>query len=96
MTRQNVFSDYVVINGVIKSPGKFEGQPLYAPYFWDLMLEGGGFTYENEEEGVVETEFVVEQGDLDEFPELKDYDRVYIWDDDQGFVHCEGSNDDDK
>ena len=26
-------------NGVITSPGKFEGEPLYAPYFWSRLEE---------------------------------------------------------
>jgi hypothetical protein len=24
----------------ISSPGKFEGEPIFAPYFWDLALQG--------------------------------------------------------
>lgn len=26
----------------IKEPGKFEGEPDYIPYYWDLRLSGGG------------------------------------------------------
>lgn len=28
-------------NGRIVSPGKFEGEMIYVPYFWDVSLDGG-------------------------------------------------------
>ena len=27
-------------NKIIRSPGKFEGEPIYTPYFWDRCLQG--------------------------------------------------------
>lgn len=39
MTRKEIAETYKVDErGVIRSPGKFEGEPIYVPYFWD---EGG-------------------------------------------------------
>lgn len=32
--------DYTVRGGVITSPGKFEGEPLYVPYYYGIGLEG--------------------------------------------------------
>jgi len=43
MTREKILRDYKVDeHGVIRSPGKFEAEMLYAPYFYDIMMEGGG------------------------------------------------------
>lgn len=94
MTRQDILNQYVVVNGIIKSPGKFEEEPIYAPYFWELSQDGGGEDFaEVDEEGneFLQTSFIVEPGDVDEFPELEGIEEVLIWDDDQGFVYCEAS-----
>lgn len=41
MTREEIIKDYNVdANGVIRRPGKFEGEMLYVPYFWQMGLEG--------------------------------------------------------
>jgi hypothetical protein len=40
MTREETFRNYKVENDRIIEPGKFEGQPVFAPYFWNLALEG--------------------------------------------------------
>jgi hypothetical protein len=33
---------YTVRNGIIQNFGKFEGEPLSTPYFYDMMLNGEG------------------------------------------------------
>jgi hypothetical protein len=41
MTREDIFTAYTVdANKIIRTPGKFEGEPIYAPYFWDCALQG--------------------------------------------------------
>jgi len=36
MTREQITSEYNIDdNGIIRNPGKFEGEMLYVPYFWD-------------------------------------------------------------
>jgi hypothetical protein len=41
LTRQSILDDYAVdANKIIRSPGKFEGEPLYVPYFWDCATQG--------------------------------------------------------
>ena len=33
-------------NGIIRNPGKFEGETLATPYFYDIMLNGEGHVIE--------------------------------------------------
>ena len=40
ITRQDIEREYTVCNGEIMSKGKFDGEPVWAPYFWDLALHG--------------------------------------------------------
>jgi len=41
MTRAEILAQYEIKDGIIVSPGKFEGEPLYAPYFYSIWLDGG-------------------------------------------------------
>jgi len=41
MNRQDVLDTYQHdANKIIRSLGKFEGEPIYAPYYWDCCLKG--------------------------------------------------------
>ena len=41
MNRQIIERNYVVdSSGRIRSPGKFEGEMLYVPHFWDAGMSG--------------------------------------------------------
>ena len=68
-------------NGRITSPGKFEGEALYVPYFWEKGLSGW---YDDEEDG--NYVFFVMPEDREQFPELKQLRRVVLTEDDNGFV----------
>lgn len=81
---ENYFS--VSPQGNIASPGKFESEQLYAVHFWDLVLEGSGSLYDDNDQDVYL--FDVEEEDRAEFPELNDVKRVAVWEDTQGFVWC--------
>ena len=84
MTRTDILRDYNVDSrGVIRSPGKFEGEYLYAPYFWDLFLNGGA----DEDDGDV-LRFNVTEKDRLEFPELVGVHAVTLTECDQGFVYA--------
>jgi hypothetical protein len=64
-------------DGIIRSPGKFEGQPLYVPYFWEQKpdaIKGNVMCYE------------VLPKDKSEFPELKGRKVIKLIEDDMGFV----------
>ena len=84
MTRTEILRQYDVDSaGVIRSPGKFEGEYLYAPYFWDLFLEG----CTDEDDGDV-LRFNVTEKDRMEFPELVAVQVVTLTECEQGFVYC--------
>jgi len=84
MTRQEIETSYRVENGVIRSPGKFEGEPVYVPYFWQFYLEGGA----EDDDGETLT-FHVTDEDRAMFPELANVRHVFLWESDDGFVACD-------
>ena len=82
MTRQDLLTQYDVDeNGIIVSLGKFESEPLYIPYFWDMYLNG----FADDDDGESLT-FEVTIEDREQFPELANVRHVFIWETDQGFV----------
>ena len=83
MTRQQIESDYAVSNGRISSPGMFEGEAIYVPYFWDAYLNG----FSDRDDGRV-LGFDVSPEDKAIFPELKRRRTVKLYQRDDGFV-CE-------
>ena len=92
MTRAEVMAQYAVdANGTIVSPGKFEGEPLYAPHFWELALEGDGDEVYDNNVGRYVSIIRVEPWDRVEYPELgeDDVNLIQIHEDDQGFVRLE-------
>ena len=104
MTRQEIKNEYDVDkNGIIRSPGKFENEKLYAVYFYDAMLNGDSVCmYPCEqcecygEDGCEADEchhkgysvFDVTDEDRKEFPELKDAEQVFLEESDTGFIYC--------
>lgn len=84
-TRESIESDYEVAAGIIQTPGKFEGCPVYVPYFWDSYLDGMSDD-DIDEDGVLISKFEVDDEDRLAFPELERTRLVELWADDQGFV----------
>jgi hypothetical protein len=85
-------------NGRITQPGKFEGEPIFAPYFWNLALEGLAdrgngrsfdFKFSFTGKGASAQ---TDRGLLKDFPELKAWlgrkRTLKLVEDSQGFVHC--------
>jgi hypothetical protein len=83
MTRHEISQQYKLDdNGeFICSPGKFEGEPVYAPYFYDALLNGGA----DEDDGKTAI-FDVNDDDRREFPTLADVARVSLSETNDGFV----------
>jgi hypothetical protein len=78
-------ADYEIdSHGIIRSPGKFEGEPRYVPYFWDAYLNGMA----DDDDGVTLT-FDVNDDDRKLFPELEGVKHVYLEESDQGFVYSQ-------
>jgi hypothetical protein len=82
-TRQQIEKDFKVINGTIVSPGMFEGERVYIPYFWQCFLNGGA----DRDNGRV-LGFDVTKEDKEAFPELGRKRTVKLYQRDDGFV-CE-------
>lgn len=68
--------------GVVRSPGTFEGEMVYVPYFWDKVLEG--WQDWEEDDGIAG--FVVSPEDRAMFPELKAKTRIRLVQTNDGFV----------
>lgn len=81
MTRKEIESEYTVENGMIRSPGKFEGQCVYMPNFYEDYLDGFA---DEQAGGVLSVE--VDENDKAQFPELKKRKRIRFIVTDQGFV----------
>lgn len=97
MSRDEVLKDYEVKDGRIVSPGKFEGEPVFAPVFWQMGLEG----FSDGDDGKVYSfrfAFSGRRGNpqdealLKEWPELGKWlgrkRSLKMYEDSQGFVRC--------
>ena len=77
------FEGYEIKDGIIVNPGKFEGCPEYAPYYWNLYLNGEAI--ETSGGGILK----VEPEDLFVYPELKAGNEIHLTENDNGFVTCD-------
>ncbi|KKN43542.1 hypothetical protein LCGC14_0701890 [marine sediment metagenome] len=77
-----------VFNGKFTS-GKFAGQPVYAPYFWDQVKRGMA----DDKNGNVYL-FDITPKDVDKFSDLDKFEVVRLYDDGNGFVTVEAGYDD--
>jgi hypothetical protein len=84
MNRNEIEQEYQVSeSGIITSPGKFEGEHVFAPYFYDAFLNGMA----DEDDGELCT-FNVTPEDKEQFPELANAEQVKFKEDEFGFVYC--------
>lgn len=86
--RDEVLNAYDVSDlGIIRSPGKFEGEMIYAPYYWDWALHGEGEMMQDST-GSNWTVFKVHPEDRVLFPEIpSNVHSVALMVTDQGFVY---------
>ena len=82
ITRHDIMQDYDVENDIIYTPGMFESEFIWSPYWYELTMMGDG---EVIDEGVTLLEITDE--DRDEWPELDgDSTHIAVAVSDQGFV----------
>ena len=87
---QDIREGYDVLDGIIRNPGKFEGECEWVPYYWELVMNGEGEDLAEYDEageivdGVV-SRFVVDSEEADAFG-LECGATVEIFEDSQGFV----------
>ena len=79
----NEFS--VNAGGGINNPGKFEAEPLYVPYFWNMAMNGCGEDYTHED-GTHITVLEIDATDKENFIDLVGFSRIELWESSQGFV----------
>lgn len=93
MTRTEILKHYTVDRrGTIRSPGKFEGEMIYAPYFYAAVMDGDGEPVYDDDypDLLLYTELDVQDADRKAFPELDPTTKdVLVYESEQGFVHIE-------
>ena len=87
---QNIREEYDVVDGIIRDPGKFECEPEWVPYYWDLVMNGEGedvaeYTDDGEIAGEIAYRFTVDSDEADAFG-LECGATVEVFQDSQGFV----------
>jgi hypothetical protein len=89
MTRQEIIDQYEVKDNFIVSPGKFEGELIITPYFWQEYLEGGDDNPNEFEYGIMS--FTITDEDREIFPEIltPNSHTVKLHVDDNGFIYTE-------
>lgn len=68
-------------HGRIVSPGKFEGEMIYVPYFWQQGLDGCA----DDDDGETFS-FEIGDDERQQFPELGDAKRIALSESESGFV----------
>jgi hypothetical protein len=81
MTREEIEREYNVVDGIIRRPGKFEGNAVYVPYFWDIAMNGFAGSRDRSLYS-----FDVKDGDRAMFPELNGRRTVKLLEIVDGFV----------
>jgi hypothetical protein len=82
MTREEILRMYNVdTNGIIRTPGKFEGEMLYTPDFWESGLDGA---WSEDVDNVYF--FQIDAEDRVRFPELGEAYGLALSESDTGFV----------
>ena len=85
MNRKQILEGYKIENEIIVSPGKFEGEWMPTPYFYEQSFFDVAPCGLN-----VPTVLVIIERDVEQFPELErdGIVSVELYIDDQGFVHA--------
>ena len=74
-------TNLTALEEIVKSPGKFEGESRYVPYYWESYLNG----FADGDDGEV-LSFKVEPEDKTLFPELRRRKVVKLIETNDGFV----------
>jgi hypothetical protein len=83
MTRRETEDLYRIEDGIIRSPGEFQGQALYIPHFWHRFMDGGG---EGDLTAGGMACCAVTAAKAREFPELKVGQLVRFYEDETGCI----------
>jgi len=89
MIRATAAYDLEVIEGVIVTPGKFEGEPEYAPYYYDLAMENGEDELVFDSDDTPVSIFYVSDEDREMFHIKPETHAILLWVSDDGFVNTQ-------
>lgn len=78
--------EFKVRDGIIRDAGKFEGEMVYVPHFWENVIMYSGEVDQVKYNNVLIHKVKVREGDREKFPELEGVDYVYLFEDHNGFV----------
>ena len=86
-TLADVQAEYDVVDGVIRSPGKFEGEAWFAPIVYEWSLDGGGeLLYVSDVESAGVEYFPIEDVERDMFELDSEHIGIVLEWTDLGFV----------
>jgi hypothetical protein len=80
-------SEWRIVDGIIRDPGKFEGEPRWAPHFYERGGDGFADLDLVDDEHAPLWGFLVTEEDVALFPELAGVYAVSLEESDQGFVY---------
>lgn len=83
---------YEIVDGIIRSPGKFEGEPAYTLHFYDASMEGCDEPlFDMERHGFFGTLIEIDAEDRELFPNdiEPQHAYAYLTESDQGFASVE-------
>lgn len=96
LTRETVLSNYKTDSGMITSPGKFEGEPVWLPYLWECVGNGEAALEYERDDGAYVSVMGISHADAMLFPELKPFvgHDIELWESESGFVYwrCDSGN----
>ena|SRR6185437_11788284 len=86
MTRKEIEAEYRIENGTILSPGKFEGEAIYAPHFSEFASDGEILETMEDGSGAFVALVEIEAEDRAAFPEIEDGEFALVTENSDGFV----------
>ncbi len=91
MTHDNYITKHCNIRGfpIIIDPGKFKGQPRFAPLFHEIIMDGDIDASVTDADGTIIDFIKIDPEYVTQFPELDDWDFVRCYTDTNGFFWCE-------
>lgn len=93
MKKADIERDYTVVDGVIRSPGKFEGKPVYAPALYELVMDGVTETLMWSDESISDI-LEIEDNFRTEFGIPTSIVALSCWEADTGFFNTEQLDED--
>jgi hypothetical protein len=73
--------------GIITSPGRYQGQPLYVPYFWQYIIANDMFDRTDTTYGYLAYVVKIAREEIALFPQLAHFTSIRFWLGDSGFVY---------